>query len=85
MVNRYVIFSNGHQTGQTCFAREQIVVGRKASGRTHLISNCEEPPIGIIEELQIHRCCEIFAHFGKVSGAAEQSFRCSAHLLKLTS
>ena len=69
MINGYVIFSNGHQTGQTRFAREQIVMSRKGQRRAHLISNCEEPPIGIIEKSHIHRRREIFAHLSEASGA----------------
>ena len=51
----YVTLRNRHQAGQTRFAREQIIMGGEVRRASNLISDREEPPIGIVEELHIDR------------------------------
>ena len=60
-------------------------MGRKVHRRTHLISNGEEAPIGIIEKLHIHGRGKIFAHLSEASGTSEQGIRRPACLLNLRS
>ena len=85
VIHQHIAFGNRHQTGETGFACQQVIVSGEGQRPAHLVSDAEEAPIAVIKKPHVHAVGEILAHLIEPRGAREQCLRQCAHLLMFCS